>query len=332
MRVKIQEVPLNLRRRAANHLESIRGTPMAPGGDSARLGDMACPVYRPDMRQIAYWEIEIKGLKQTRARGHEGRSSGLGFVLVSTGAHDVPIPHWSMEAEPPSYGLDGMIGKDMTARLVKIDTLSYAAEDKAGNLLGHLGPLPPRIEGENLTARGAPTQGDVLAAPATPSENDRAPTELKFVRNERDSHGVKLTEWKDWGEVKAGFAETYKPHIEALQLRAKEYWDLEQLVETFGEGLHEGERMTVALLQPGTVSVGGDGEKFVRLTNLDRQPPAVTLDAGSAGATGEISFNLEIKYLDGSAETLEYFIVPRGTPSNKRSVTPHLIARTIGGT
>jgi hypothetical protein len=332
MRVKIQEVPLNLRRRAANHLESIRGTPMAPGGDSARLGDMACPVYRPDMREIAYWEIEIKGLKQTRARGHAGPSSGLGFVLMSTGAHDVPIPHWSMEAEPPSYGLDGMIGKDKAARLVKIDTLSYAAEDKAGNHLGHLGQFPPRIEGQSISARGAPSQGDVLAAPAAHSDNDRAPTELKFVRNERASHGVKLSEWKDWGQAKAGFAEAYKPHIEALRMRAKEYWDLEHLVETFGEGIHEGQRMTVALLQPGSVSVGGDGQKFVKLSNLDRQPPAVTIDAGTSGAKGEISFHLAIKYLDGSAETLEYFIVPRGTPSNKRAVTPHLIAHTIGGT
>lgn len=332
MRVKIQEVPLSLRRRAANHLESIRGTPMAPGADAARLGDMACPVYRPDLQDIAYWEIEIKGIRQTRARGHEGHSSGLGFVLVSTGAHDVPIPHWSVEAEPPSYGLEGSVGKGKLARMVKIDTLAYAAEDQAGNYLGHLGQFPPRIEGKTISAQGAPTMGDVLAAPGARSENDRTPGELKMVRNERASHGVKLSAWKEWREAKAGFAETFRPHIDALRRRAQANWELEHLFEKYGEGIHEGQRLTVALLQPGTASLVGEGQKFVKLTTLQRQPPAVTLEGGANGAKGEISFQLAIKYADGSAETLAYFVVPRGTPSHKREVTPHLIAHSIGGT
>lgn len=338
MRVKIQEVPLNLRRRAANHLESIRGTPMAPGADAARIGDMACPVYRPDIQGVAYWEIEIKGLKQTRARGHEGKSSGLGFILLSTGQHDVPIPHWSVEAEPPSYGLEGKVGKGKAGRVVKVDTLAYAAEDQAGNYLGHLGQLPPRIEGTGISAQGAPSQGDVLAAPAAKSEDDRAPAEIKFLRNERPAHGVKLSGWKDWRAAKAGFAEAYRPHTDALRKRAQGHWDVEQLVEKFGEGIHEGQRVTVALLQPGTPSVTGPGQKFVKLTNLDRQPPAVVLEAGTSGAKGEVPFQLTIKYVDGSSETLDYFIVPRGTPSNKRSVMPHVpvmphpIAHPIGRT
>jgi hypothetical protein len=331
MRVKIQEVPLSLRRRAANHLESIRGTPMAPGADTARIGDLACPVYRPDIKDVAYWEIEIKGLKQTRARGHEGQSSGLGFVLVSAGKHDVPIPHWSVEAEPPSYGLEGKVGKGKAARVVKVDTLAYAAEDQSGNYVGHLGQLPPRIEGTGISAQGAPSQGYVLAAPGASSTDDRAPAEHKFQRNERSSHGVKLSAWKDWRDVKAGFAEAFRPHTEALQRRAQGHWEVEQLIEKFGEGIHEGQRLTVALLQPGTPSLAGDGQKFVKLSNLDRQPPAVVLEVRAAGATGEIPFQLVIKYVDGSSETLNYFIVPRGTPSNKRSVTPHLIAQTIGG-
>jgi hypothetical protein len=332
MRVKIQEVPLHLRRRAANHLESIRGTPMAPGADTARIGDMACPVYRPDIKEVAYWEIEIKGLKQTRARGHEGRSSGLGFVLLSTGPHDVPIPHWSVEAEPPSYGLEGKVGKDKAARLVKIDTLAYAVEDQAGNYLSHLGQFPPRIEGTAISAKGAPSQGDVLAAPAATSADDRAPAELKLQRNERASHGVKLSAWSEWREAKAGFAKAYQPHIDALRMRAQGHWDIERSVEKFGEGIHEGQRLTVALLQPGTPSLAGDGQKFVKLVQLDRQPPAVSLEAGASGVKGEITFQLAIKYADGSSETLDYFIVPRGSPSNQRSVAPHLVAQTIGRT
>jgi hypothetical protein len=43
------------RRRAARILESIHGTEMAPRGKGARLGDEACPVYRPDIQEVAYW-------------------------------------------------------------------------------------------------------------------------------------------------------------------------------------------------------------------------------------------------------------------------------------
>jgi hypothetical protein len=179
---------------------------------------------------------------------------------------------------------------------------------------------------------GAPGKGDVLAAPATKSVDDRTPTELKFVRNERASHGVKLSAWKEWHEAKAGFAEVYRPHIDALRRRAQGYWEVEQLIEKFGEGIHEGQRLTVALLQPGTASVSGQGQKLVKLAVLDRQPPAVTLVASASGAKGEVPFQLAIKYVDGSSETLDYFIVPNGTPSNKRSVAPHLIAQTIGRT
>src|SRR5882762_8884489 len=106
MRVKSQETPQDLRRRVANKLESIRGTPMAPGGDAARLGDEACPIYRPDIEGVAYWEFDVVGLKSTQAREHEGRSSGVGFMLASAGRHDVPIPHWSLTAEPPSRALE----------------------------------------------------------------------------------------------------------------------------------------------------------------------------------------------------------------------------------
>ena len=39
MRVKIDEVPLEARRRAARYLEAVRGTEMARGADGAVLGD-----------------------------------------------------------------------------------------------------------------------------------------------------------------------------------------------------------------------------------------------------------------------------------------------------
>ena len=64
MRVKIDEVPLELRRRAAQHLEATRQAPVGAG--AARLGDEACPVFRPDVRGVAYWELEVRGVGALR--------------------------------------------------------------------------------------------------------------------------------------------------------------------------------------------------------------------------------------------------------------------------
>src|SRR5688572_30757442 len=133
MRVTLEEVPLDVRRRVAGHLESLRGTPTAQGAEAARLGDAACPIYRPDLRSIAYWEVEVTGLKATAAN-----TSGVGFVIASAGRHDTPIPHWSFNIAPPSRVLEAKVREARVARIVKVDTLAYVAEDSAGNLLADL--------------------------------------------------------------------------------------------------------------------------------------------------------------------------------------------------
>jgi hypothetical protein len=329
MRVKISEVPLSLRRRAANHLESIRGTDMATGHDQMRLGDRACPVYRPDIDGVAYWEIEVKGVKETKARGHAGKSSGVGFLMLSTGPHDVPIPHWSLDTEPPSYALEAKGNGKSIAKMHKLDSLAYAAEDAKGNYASHLGQFPPKIEASGM--QDAPRLGEFRAEPEMRTENDANPPKLRFVQNDRSTHGIKASGWKDWHEAQKAFPETFKPHLQKLAEHARGHWDTEELIDTFGEGIHEGQKMTVALLQPGSATVSGEGAKFIKMTMLDRQAAALTLEAMPSGARNELSFMLEIKYVDGSSETLNYFIVPRGTPSNKRSVAPHLVAQLAGG-
>ncbi len=330
MRVKISEVPLSLRRRAANHLESIRGTDMAGGHDQMRLGDQACPVYRPDIQGVAYWEIEVKGVKESKARGHNGKSSGLGFLMLSTGPHDVPIPHWSLDTEPPSYGLEAKGKGKSIAKIHKLDSLAYAAEDSKGNYATHIGQFPPKIEALP-GMQNAPRLGEFRAEPEHRTDDDKNPPKLMHVKNDRSTHGIKASGWKDWHEAQKAFPETFKPHLQKLAEHARGHWDTEELIDTFGEGIHEGQKMTVAMLQPGTATLSGEGAKFVQMTMLDRQASGVMLEAKPSGARNELSFALEIKYVDGSSETLNYFIVPRGTPSNKRDVAPHLVPQLAGG-
>jgi hypothetical protein len=59
------------------------------------------------------------------------------------------------------------------------------------------------------------------------------------------------------------------------------------------------------------------------MSTLDRDPPAVELLAQGAKEKSEQGFELRLSYDDGSVETLTFFVVPEGTPSNERRVPPH---------
>jgi hypothetical protein len=320
MRVKLQETPPDLWRRVAQRLESIRGTPLATGGDAAHLADAAYPIYRPDIKEVAYWEFEVVGLKTTKARGHEGRSSGGGFILASAGRHDVPIPHFSLDVEPPSRALEAKTKAGTVARIVKLDSLAYVAEAADGTYLTHLGQFPPKI-----TGTGDPRAiSTVTATPTQASKGDSAPTELKISRSGADVPKLKVEAWKSWQEAKRGFAESYKSQLQALAAHAAQSWAIEDLFVKFGEGIHEGQRLTVPLLKAGTAKVAGEGAKFVKLTQLDRRPPAVVLEALPSPTRGEFNFELLITYTDGTSETLPFFGIPKGSPSSNRGQFPHV--------
>ncbi len=59
MDVPLAEVPLEFRRLAAQHLESLRDTEAMAGLRHARLGPVAVPVYRPDVQGVAYYEFHV---------------------------------------------------------------------------------------------------------------------------------------------------------------------------------------------------------------------------------------------------------------------------------
>lgn len=332
MRVKVEETPQDIRRRVATKLESIRGTPMAEGADGAHLGKQACPIYRPDIKGVAYWEFDIEGVKGTKAREHEGKSSGFGFMLASTGAHDFPIPHWSLTNEPPSRALEAKAAKAVVGKVTKLDSLAYVAEDAAGKYLTHLGQFPPQIAAGGVdiaTQRGIST---ATATPATPTKDDSSPTKLVIENSGAKVPDLKLVAWETWPAAKRGYAGAYKPLLDALATRAVPAWQAESLIAQFGEGILEGQLLTVPLLKPGKASITGDGLKFVKMTLLNRQPPALTLEALPSGTRQEINFQLVISYEDGASETLPFFIVPKGTPSNHRSVLPHFVTSpNVGG-
>jgi len=325
MRVKRDDVPLEFRRRAARHLETIRGSSMAPGSDAARLGEEACPLYRPDVRGVAYWEFEIAGVKTVSRSGSNGKrgKSDSGFLILSAGRHDAPIPHWSVELEPPSRGLEALSKDGSVAKVFKLDALAYVAEDAKGNYLANLGQFPPMPDGLPAKPPAESTISSLESHPVTATKTDKRVAKQEVKRTAPRAPKPTVKPWPSWAQAKKGFASAYKPHLAMLRAAKEPAWGVEDLVAKLGEGIHEGDRLTVPLLRPGKAELAGDGAAAVQMRTLDRDPPAVELLAQGAKEKAEQEFELRLSYDDGSVETLTFFVVPEGTPSNERRVPPH---------
>jgi hypothetical protein len=324
MRVNIEEVPMEIRRRVANKLESIRGTPMAPGGGKMWFGEKACPLYRPDMKGIAYWEFEITGLREVRPREHNGKSSGVGFIIAATGSHDIPIPHWSVTREAPSRALEAKIPQAQISRVYKLDTLSYSSEDANGKYLAHIGQFPVQISG--ISGDVSKYRGIVTAnaAPKDPVKDDSKLSKHILKIDGSKPAKIKIGAWESWSAAKKGFSKTFRPHLDALASRSLEAWKVEDMISRYGEGILEGQSLTIPFLKPGKFKIAGDAEKFLKVENVETPVSAAKMTALPTGDNKELNFQLTISYKDGTSECLRFFIVPKGTPSNNRSVLPHL--------
>jgi hypothetical protein len=311
MRTKLSEVPIEVHRRAATRLEALRGSALGASLREARLGDLACPIFRPDLAEVAYWEFEIQDLKTS------------GFIIASAGPHDLPLPHWSLEIEAPSRALEAEVPDGKVARVVKLDSLAYAAEDANGGHLAHIGQLPPKLPSIAASAKNLAAISSATAVGPQDGKDDGRPTELQVSTGGAPVPKLKLAGWKSWPALKAGYASAFKPHLAALAAHAAASWQTEALLQKFGEGIYEGDQLTVPLLREGKARLSGEGAKGVRLSVLDRKPPAVLLDAVAIGRKGETSFQLDIEYADGGRESIPFFVVPKDAPSNFRSRLPN---------
>lgn len=318
MRVPLEKVPIEVRRRAWRALESL-----ATSGLDARrrrllakvtIGEQATPIHRPDLDQIAYWEFEIEGVK-TVLETREGRTTAIdrGFLIVSTGGHDVPIPHFSLDAAPPSRQLEEQYGP--ADRVVKLDALAYAAEDARGGLLGHIGTMPPKLTGVPAELPRKLPQGSATASPADAEEDGERATPLK-LRRSREQRPITVGEWRSWSELTRGYAASYRLHLAALAERARHPWEIEKLTDEFGEGIHSGQTHTVRLLGRGDYRLSGPGAEHVKAAlDSEAAPPRLSLTPNAEVDVKDTTFQVEIGYGHGSTEVLTYFIVPAGAPT-----------------
>lgn len=324
MRVPLEKVPVGAWRLAARQLESIRGAPLAAGVEGATLGPEACPLYRPDVKGVAYWEFELVGLKRPVPEGVKNArvGTGTGFIVVSAGRHDVPVPHWSLDRNPPSRALDQRFadptGTSRVAAVFRVDALCYVAEDAGKKYLGHLGQFPPLVRFPAAAQKLAAYPGGLTAAAARGAPTDKGKSKLTVTTTGRKPPNAKMQRWGSWGKAKQGYKAAFAKQLAAQTERAGGRWQIEDLLGKFGQGIHAGTSLVVPLLKPGKASLSGDGAKLVRMGMVDRPgAPAVELNALDSETKGEVHFTLELSYADGTTESLPYFVVPSGTPSNR---------------
>jgi hypothetical protein len=349
MAIPLREVPIALRRRAAQHLESLRASDLAPRVTGLDLADEAWPLYRPDMKDVAYFEFPLRaGHGQSRLvtthsfpteRAKEivaspakprTESGSDGFIIVSTGDHDSPIPHWSVDRQAPSEQLRRAATEDgEIARIYKLDALAYCAENQAGALIARIGQfpvLPAGLPHDLLKARGTISSVITERSGEIVDDSKAEGVEHREKREGTDTP-VKFMETSTWEEYRVRYADAFGPLLDAHRRRVSNGWVIERQIAEFGEGVVAGEPHRVALLEPGaSIALSGPGARFVELKLIDRfgGRGAVELHAARPPETRELSFTLQLTYASGETEMLPFFVVTRDTPSNARTRTPEV--------
>ena len=248
--------------------------------------------------------------------------TGTGFIVVSAGRHDVPVSHWSLDRTAPSRALDQQFtpagAVSAVATVYRIDSLCYVAEDAGRKYLGHLGQFPALIQFPASALKTPAYPGNAVAASPKPGSTDERLGKLTLTTGGKKPPNVKLQRWGSWAKVKQGYTKAFAHQLVAQRARAAGRWEIEDLLAKFGQGIHAGTSLVVPLLKPGKAAIVGEGIKLVRMGMIDRGgAPAVELNALDSETKGEVHFTLELSYADGSTESLPYFVVPTGTPSNQ---------------
>jgi hypothetical protein len=351
MRLSFEKVPLEVRRSAAQRLESIRGTEVGRGAETARLGREVCPIYRPDLEEIAYYEFELTGGsapvrlitpaavasrafdRKTKERAPEepdrpGRRTGHGFIVASAGPHDFPIPHWSLETPPPSRLLERLAsrGEKKIARVVKLDALAYVGEDEEGERVATLGDLPKLVTGlpHDLRKRSRGISS-LIARPAGDVTDETPEGEHRVERAGAAPPELKPVEVERWQEFKERYADTFGPFLTQLERQAAEAWEVDRLVREFGEGIIVGESHRVALLDAeAKIEVSGEaaGSVSVRMIERGGAPPTVEIRAHSLPDDPKADLELRIVYANQEEEQLRFFVVAADVPSTTRGERP----------
>lgn len=271
-----QNVPQSIYRRAAQHLEDMRGSPFAPGWEQAQLGPVVRELFRPDVSGPAYYEFLVQsptpglGLQSTSAM------TQAGFIILSADEHDFPIAHWNFTGESPTQELERLAQEagQRAFKFFKLDALGYAAENVLGNQVATSGTPLLKVTGMDAAWLDQPvTLSAATWSPDQPAEDDGPGGQISgtLATTGPISSPIQLEAWESWDALKQGYAASYGVLAESLRRQASEDWQVEALVYNFGVVLRKGEVYTMPLLEDGaTVALVGEGLPHVMTETLTR--------------------------------------------------------------
>ena len=294
--IKQTELPLNVLRKAAQFLEEMRGSPMTPGWEDARLGELVRQLYRPDVEGVAYYEFKVINPD----------GSDKGFIILSTGDHDFPVPHWNHEGETPSENVERVAAESgkKVAKFFKLDTLAYAGEDADGNLAAMPGTQMVKIKGLTESMLDDTPENDVGWTPNKETKDDADAGDIDGTKTETGptDSPMQVEPWESWQALKDGFKDSYGVMAESLRRAAAEDWEIDQLAEQFGEGLYKGETYFFSLLheEAPQVSFSGEGSdaKYVETEIVTQAglPTRLRITVKDAIPGKELPLNVMINY------------------------------------
>ncbi len=333
--VDVLDIPIEFHRRAAQLIEEMRGSPMAPGWEEAMLDDRVRELCRPDVKGVAYYEFKVVNPD----------GSDKGFIVLSTGDHDFPIAHWNYEGETPTENVERVAAKDgkKVVKFYKLDTLTYAGDDENGDLAAMPGTQMVKISGLEMGMIEDVEEfaGSSEWVPNEETENDNADSEFEGTKKEtgEPNKDLVITGWDSWKELKEGYAESYGVLAEGLKQEAANDWEIDVLAETIGEGLFKGETYDFTLLMEGKPEVGysgaGASDKYVDTEIIAKEgmPTVLRIVVKDAVPGQELPLNVTLDYSQQMAsrqvstvratqETLKFVLLdPQSLPSTPASNT-----------
>lgn len=304
-----QDVPQSIYRRAAQHLEDMRGSPLAPGWEQAQLGQVR-PLFRPDVSGPAYYEFLVQSLASPGLQATSAMTPA-GFIILSAGEHDFPIAHWNFTGESPTQELERLAqasGK-RAFKFFKLDALGYAAEDVLGNQVATSGTPLLKVTGMEASWLTQPVTLTTSSwTPQQPAAEDGQGGQITGTLSTTGplSSSLQLSAWESWGALKQGYVGSYGVLAESLRRQASEDWRVESLVYTYGVVLRKGEVYLMPLLEAGAnISMTGEGLTHVMTETVTRAGLLPALRFTALDSTPGVGYPLTV--------TLGYSAMPTET-------------------
>lgn len=300
--VPIEKVPIEIVRRATNHLEEWRSEEPS-WGEKAYIGSSVNLFFRPDMQGPSDYEFTVYP---------------MGFIMASNNPNEGLISQTSATSKPRSVLLNEeakRLGKTAVKKW-KLDSLSYAAEDANGELISTIGEMPMMIIGMDSGLLKEDAQGgDVNLKPLEGEGND---DNLKIAnrtpeRTGSQSSPIKFQKWPSWTALKEGYAGNYKVFLEAERIASAEEWAIQKQLDELGEGLFPGDEYVLAFIyQDATFDISGPGKDYINSKVLDRtgMPDALQINVlNKAPPEGKAEFWISISYKNGQREKIKFAVL-----------------------